>query len=169
MLSGDVQYVGFRSELEERLSRHRFSGFVYNDRKDGTVKLVCEGDAVEIKLLEDELNAEYPEVKISLEERVILPKPVGRVVVGLEQDIFERLDLGVSRLGSIDENLGSVGRTLGSVNTKLGKLDSMDGKLGSMDGKLDSMDTKLGKLNSMDGKLDTLKDIKKVLERIAEK
>jgi len=172
VLSGNVQYMGFRRELEELLTSHNFSGFVYNDRRDWTVKIVCEGDEAEIKRLGEKISSEYPEVSISLEEKVILPKPAGRVVVGMEQEIFERLDLGVSRLGSIDERLGS-------VDTKLDKLSSVDGKLDGISGKLnklDSMDEKLGKLDSMDGKLDsmngkldTLKDIKKVLEKIAEK
>ncbi|MCS4540846.1 MAG: acylphosphatase [Euryarchaeota archaeon] len=141
VLSGEVQYVGLRAEMEELLAKHGFPGFVYNDARDGTLKLVCEGDDAEIKRLIDEITAVHPEVSISLEERVILPKPAGRVVIGVERGIFERLDLGVNRLGSIDD-------TLKFMNKKLDKLDTLDKKL---------------------DKLDTLEDIKKLLEKIAEK
>lgn len=35
-----------------------------------------------------------------------------KVVIGVEKDIFERLDLGVSRLGSIDATLKSMDATM---------------------------------------------------------
>ncbi len=119
VLSGEVQYVGLRAEMEELLARHGFPGFVYNDMKDGTLKLVCEGDEAEINRLVIEIGAVHPEISISLREGVILPKPAGRVVIGVEREIFERLDLGVDRLGSIDD-------ALKSMNKKLDKLDSLE-------------------------------------------
>lgn len=39
--------------------------------------------------------------------------------IGVEREIFERLDLGVDRLGSIDD-------ALKSMNKKLDKLDSLE-------------------------------------------
>lgn len=119
VLSGEVQYVGLRAEMEELLARHGFSGFVYNDMKEGTLKLVCEGEDAEIKRLVAEISAVHPEISISLKGGVILPKPVGRVVIGVEREIFDRLDLGVYRLGSIDD-------TLKSMNKKLNKLDTLE-------------------------------------------
>ncbi len=148
VLSGEVQYLGLRVEMEELLAKHGFSGFVYNDMKDGTLKLVCEGDEAEIKRLIAEISVARPEINISLKEGVILPKPAGRVVIGVEREIFERLDVGVDRLGSIDG-------TLKSVDKKLSKLDTIEDTLRSANKKLD--------------KLDTLGDIKELLEKIAEK
>ncbi len=49
VLSGEVQYVGLRAEMEELLARYDFPGFVHNDLKDGTLKVVCEGDEAKIK------------------------------------------------------------------------------------------------------------------------
>ena len=74
-----------------------------------------------------------------------------RVVIGVEREIFERLDLGVDRLGTIDGKMAS-------VDKKLEKLEKLD-KLGTID----------SKLTSMDKKLDTLEDIKGLLKKIAEK
>ncbi|MCS4541522.1 MAG: acylphosphatase [Euryarchaeota archaeon] len=132
VLSGEVQYVGLRAEMEELLARHGFPGFVYNDTKDGTLKVVCEGDEAEIRQLIAEISAGRPEVRVSLKEGVVLPKPAGRVVIGVEREIFERLDLGVERLGSMD--------------AKLNRLESMDTKLESMDGTLKDIKGLLKKL-----------------------
>jgi acylphosphatase len=119
VLSGEVQYVGLRSEMEELLARHGFSGFVYNDMKDSTLKLVCEGEDADIKRLVAEISAVRPEIRISLKEGVILPKPAGRVVIGVEREIFDRLDLGVERLGTINDKLAS-------IDKKLDKLDTLE-------------------------------------------
>ncbi len=145
VLSGEVQYLGLRAEMEELLAKYDFPGFVYNDVRDGTLKLVCEGDDAEIRQLIAEISAGRPEVRVSLKEGVVLPKPAGRVVIGVEREIFERLDLGVDRLGSMDK-----------------KLDRLE----TIDGKLDGLGTIDGKLTSMDG---TLKDIKGLLKKLAEK
>jgi acylphosphatase len=119
VLSGEVQYVGLRAEMEELLARHGFPGFVYNDVKEGTLKLVCEGEDAEIKRMVAEIRTVHPEISLSLRDGVILPKPAGRVVIGVEREIFDRLDLGVNRLGSIDG-------TLKSMNKKLDKLDTLE-------------------------------------------
>ena len=151
VLSGEVQYVGLRSEMEELLAKHDFAGFVYNNIREGTLKLICEGEEPEIRQLINEIKAVHPEVSISLKEGVVLPKPAGRIVIGTEREIFERLDLGVDRLGTIDGKMAS-------VDKKLEKLEKLD-KLGTID----------SKLTSMDKKLDTLEDIKGLLKKIAEK
>ncbi|MFH1774061.1 MAG: acylphosphatase, partial [Methanobacteriota archaeon] len=149
VISGKVQFIGLRGYIEELTSEYDLAGFVYNDFRDGTVKLACEGEASSIDELAEEIRRN-PEVRVEIRDKILLPKPAGRVVVGVERDIFSRLDLGVERLGSIDSSLASVKEHTASMD---GKLGSMDGKLGSMDGKLGSMD---GKLGSMEGSLSSM-------------
>lgn len=145
ILPGNLQLMGFRGYIEELASKYDLAGFVYNDVLDGTVKFVCEGETGEIEELGEEIKKSLG-VEVAIQDRVLLPKPVGRVVVGIERDIFERLDLGVARLGSMDNRLASI-----EENT------------GSMDNRLASVDSTL-KENSV-----LLNDIKKILQKIAEK
>ncbi len=88
--------------------------------------------------------------------------------------IFERLDLGVARLGSIDNRLASIEGNTGSINNRLAlieentgsmntRLASIEENTGSIDNRLASMDSTL-KENSV-----LLDDIKGILQRIAEK
>ena len=173
VISGKVQFIGLRGYIEELTSEYDLAGFVYNDFRDGTVKLACEGEASSIDELAEEIRRN-PEVRVEVRDKILLPKPAWRVVVGVERDIFSRLDLGVEHLGSIDSSLASVKEHTASMD---GKLGSMDGKLGSMDGRLTSVDVTLrentGILKENTGILkensSVLKDIRKILQKIAEK
>jgi len=112
VIEGVVQFVGFRSYIEEVASRYDLAGFVYNDLREANVKFVCEGNATNIEGLVKEI-AKYPYVtRVHVKDEILLPKPVGRVVVGVEQEIFSRLDLGVERLNSIDMHVTSIDATL---------------------------------------------------------
>jgi acylphosphatase len=161
VISGKVQFIGLRGYIEELTSEYDLAGFVYNDFRDGTVKFACEGEASSIDELAEEIRRN-PEVRVEVRNKILLPKPAGRVVVGVE------------RLGSIDSSLASVKEHTASMDTKLG---SMDGKLGSMDGRLTSVDVTLrentGILKENTGILkedsSVLKDIRKILQKIAEK
>ncbi len=104
VIEGNVQYVGFRNYIENLAHKYDLAGFVYNDYNERNVKFVCEGEISKIERISEEISR-YPGVKkISFSEKILLPKPVGRVIGGVEKDIFDRLDLGVDRLGSIDSN-----------------------------------------------------------------
>ncbi|MEE8179890.1 MAG: acylphosphatase [bacterium] len=119
IIEGDVQLLGFRSYVDELASRHDLAGFVYTDISEGNVKFVCEGEVPKIEEVMGEINKFLGVSKVSIQDRVILPKPVGRVVIGVERDIFDRLDLGVTRLGSIDGHLASIGEHTASIDTRL--------------------------------------------------
>jgi acylphosphatase len=119
IIEGDIQFLGFRSYVEEVALRYDFAGFVYNDTLEGNVKFVCEGEVPKIEEVMEEID-KFPGVsKVTIQDRIILPKPVGRVVVGVERDIFDRLDLGVRRLGSIDNRLASIEEHTASMDTRL--------------------------------------------------
>ncbi len=156
-VKGRVQRIGFRGYLQETCERLRIPCIAYNSAPE-ELKILCEAerDAVEnlTSLIREYRLGEINDLKI--EEGVQLPYPPVRAVIGIEEEIYGRMDEGVRLLNSIDTKLDN-------TNDKLGKLDSMDAKLG----KLDSMDAKLGKLDSMDAKLGKLDEIASTLKDIS--
>jgi acylphosphatase len=153
IIEGDVQFVGLRSYVEELASRYDLAGFVYNDIAEGNVKFVCEGEVREIDEVVKGISKFVGVEKVSIQEKVILPRPVGRVVIGVERDIFERLNLGVRHLASIDGRLASIEERIVSMDTRLGENTSILKE-----------NTSILKENRS-----ILKDIKNILEKIAEK
>lgn len=160
VIDGRVQFIGFRGYIEELALKYNLGGFVYNDLQENNIKFICEGEISDIEKLVEDVQ-KYPGVThISFLDRIVLPKPVGRIVVGVERDIFERLDLGVSRLGSIN-----------------GRLASIESHTASMDANLKSIDTTLeegtsilkGDTSTLKENTGLLKDIKEILQKIAEK
>ena len=92
IFSGKVHYVGFRRLIESIAEKHFLSGVIYNDLEDKTVKLLCEGEETQIKEFIEEVE-KHNGLDIKVVDRIILPKRIGRVVIDVERDIFERLDL----------------------------------------------------------------------------
>ncbi|MEE8423345.1 MAG: acylphosphatase [Thermodesulfobacteriota bacterium] len=86
VIEGTVQFVGFRSYIEELASRRDLKGFVYNDIPEGNVKLICEGEVHNIKGLIEEIGKSPHVSRVDVKDEILLPKPVGRVVVGIERD-----------------------------------------------------------------------------------
>ncbi|MDI6655378.1 MAG: acylphosphatase [Candidatus Hydrothermarchaeota archaeon] len=165
-IKGKVQMIGFRNFVEANALGLGLGGIVFND-KDGSVKILCEGNEDKIKTLirlievgSADLGARIESLKDEeIPIKIPLPPTFFKEPTVELKDIKERLDEGIEILKSMDSKLGN-----------------MDEKLGNMDGKLGSMDEKLGTLEIMDKKLDkldgigtTLVDIKSVLKKIAEK
>lgn len=144
-ISGNIFLAGFRSFVEELSLKYDIAGFVYNDFRDNTVKFVCEGEVSKIERFVEEIK-KYPDLKVEVQNKIILPKPAGRVVIGIEREIFDRLDLGVLHLASIDERLASIDKTL-KENTGMLKENT----------------------NVLKENTGILKDIKNILQKIAEK
>lgn len=102
VLKNHVQLTGFRMLMEEISAKYRLAGIIYNDR-DGSVKFLCEGEKREITDFIEELKSIKPEIEIELLDKLLFPKPVARAVVGLEAEIFDRLDAGIKHLSSLDK------------------------------------------------------------------
>jgi acylphosphatase len=108
--------MGYRGLVENTALKHDLGGFVYND-VDGSVRIICEGMEKAIDAFLRDVKKILPTASVEMEEKIYFPRPFGRVVLGFERDVFERLDLGVERLGSIDSRLESIDDKLGSINT----------------------------------------------------
>lgn len=167
VIEGNVQFVGFRSYIEELASRRNLKGFVYNDIHEGNVKLICEGDAPNIKGLIKEIGKNAHVSRIDVKDKILLPKPIGRVVVGIERDTFNRLDLGVEHLGSIDTRLDSIDMHTGSMDITL--RENTDILKENTDILKESTDILKENTGIMTENTSLLKDIKEILHKIAEK
>lgn len=144
-IKGKVLEVGFRGYVRELCSREGVKSIVYNT-EEGDLKLLCEASRETLEDLASRIK-DYKFVEISdirIEEGIELPSRSFRAVLGLEEDIFDRLDEGV--------------RLLRTMNVKLDKLD-----------KLDDMNSKLGKLDTKLDKLDKLDEISGTLKKISNK
>ncbi|MBI5389088.1 acylphosphatase [Candidatus Woesearchaeota archaeon] len=106
VIKNHVQFIGYRGFIETIAIKNDLAGFVY---KDGSVRVVCEGEEKAIKNFLDDLKKISPEVSIGVEDKIAFPKPFGRVIVNLDREIFERLDEGVKILGEIKENVEILG------------------------------------------------------------
>jgi acylphosphatase len=102
VLKNHVQLAGFRMLVKEISEKYRLAGIIYNDR-DGSVKFLCEGKKGGIADFVDELKRIKPEIEIEISDKLLLPKTVARAVTGLEAEIFDRLDVGVKHLSSLDK------------------------------------------------------------------
>ncbi|MFH1774536.1 MAG: acylphosphatase [Methanobacteriota archaeon] len=142
IIKNHVQLIGYRGFIEAIAIKNDLAGFVYNER-DGSVKVVCEGEEKTIKNFLNDLKNISPEVSISIEDRISFPKPFGRVIVNLDREIFERLDEGVKILGEIRDSV----KILDEIRAEVKMLN-------------DIRDTQYETVS-------VLKDIKKVLERKA--
>ncbi len=125
-IRGKVQEVGFRGYLEDLCRRHRVPSIVYNTAID-ELKLLCEADQKTLNELSSQIReyrlAEIEDIRIR--EGVELPYPPFRAVLGIEHEIYSRLDEGVKVLHSIKDD-----------TRKLDKLDEMTQTLKEISKKL---------------------------------
>ena len=105
--------LGFRGYIRDLCRRHGIKSIVYNT-DEGDLKLLCEASKDKLveftSMIKDYRFAEISDIRI--EEGIELPSRPFRAVLGIEEEIYDRLDEGV--------------RLLGTMNSKLDKLDKLD-------------------------------------------
>ena len=122
-----------------------------------------------------------PQISVAIENKIMLPKPFGRVIVNLDREIFERLDEGVKILGEIRDSV----KTLDEIRDNVKMLEEIRDNVRTLDEIRDNVKA-LGEIRDSVKTLDevaadvkllsnisdmqqealfVLKDIKKVLER----
>lgn len=163
-IRGRVQEVGFRGYLEDLCKRLRIPSIVYNTAAD-ELKLLCEADQDTVVKLSAQIR-EYRlgEIRdLEIKEGLELPFPPYRAVLGIEQEIYNRLDDGVKILYLIKEDT----KILGSIKEDTKKVDESIKILGSIKEDTTKLNKKLNKLDDMDEKLgdvsETLREISKKL------
>lgn len=121
-ISGKVQEAGFRGYLEDLCRTLKVPSIVYNTGAD-ELKLLCEADKETLTKLSAEIReyrlGEIRDLKIA--EGVELPYPPFRAVLGIEQEIYNRLDEGVKVLYSIKDDT----KILYSIKDDTKKLDKV--------------------------------------------
>lgn len=142
---GKIQAVGFRGYLADLCRSLRVPSIVYHTTSD-ELKLLCEADEETIKKLASGIrDYRLAEIRdLSVDKGLQLPYTTVRGVVGIEEEIYNRLDEGVKILHSIKED-----------TRKLDKLDKLD----EIDSTTKRIDKKLDKLDKLDEISDTLRKI----------
>jgi acylphosphatase len=152
-LTGKVQEAGFRGYLQDICNRLRVPSIVYNTSAD-ELKLLCEADQQTLTDLSAQIR-EYRlgEIRgVSIEEGLELPYPSHRGIIGIEQEIYTRLDEGVKILHAIKDDTKA-------INDGVRRLDSIkDDTKAINDG-----------VRKVDKKLDKLDDISETLREISSK
>lgn len=122
-IKGRVLELGFRGYLRDLCWRQGIKSIVYNT-DEGNLKLLCEANKEKVEeltsLIKDYKLAEITDIRI--EEGIELPSRPFRAVLGVEEEIYDRLDEGV--------------RLLRNMNSKLDKLDEIGATLKEISGKL---------------------------------
>jgi len=137
---GKVQEVGFRGYLADLCRSLRVPSIVYNTTSD-ELKLLCEADEETIKKLASGIrDYRLAEIRdLSIDKGLQLPYPTVRGVVGIEEEIYNRLDEGVKILYSIKDDtkiLHSINDDTKRIDKKLDKLDEISDTLRQISEKL---------------------------------
>ena len=144
-IRGNVQMAGFRAFIKNVADSLNVKGFAENE-KDGSVKVVCEGEGEAIERLVnsvkqdspsfariEEVTAAYEEYKgefSSFERRgADVPEEDGTEMVALMRSFDKKGEVMIGILGSMNETLkgvkGDTGKMLEKQDMMLGKQDMM--------------------------------------------
>lgn len=123
-LTGKVQQIGFRGYAEDLCRQLVIGGIIYNVGED-QVKIICEAEEAVVNKLCQSLKeyqlAEITEAKI--EEGIKLPYQLYRVVKGLEQELYSRLDSGIKILENMNESIDGIQQNTGDMKVILERIE----------------------------------------------
>ncbi len=167
-ISGNVQMAGFRTFIKNVADSLNVTGFAEND-KDGSVKVVCEGEGEAIERLVNAIKQNSPsfvhiaEVKAAYEEYksefssferrgADVPGEGEREMVALMRSFDKKGEVMVAILGSMDETLKGVKGDTGMM------LEKQDMTLEKQDMMLEKQDETIGAIGGVSEKIDRSKD-----------
>ena len=172
-IRGDVQMAGFRTFIKNVADSLNVNGFAENE-KDGSVKVVCEGEGEAIEKLVNSVKQNSPsfacieEVTVAYEEYkgefssferrgADVPEEGGSEMVALMRSFDKKGEVMIGILGSMNETLkgvkGDTGMMLEKQDMMLEKQDMM---LERQDMMLEKQDMMLEKQDMMLEKQDTM-------------
>lgn len=173
-IKGRVQDIGFRDFVVNIAKSLNIKGMVYNSL-DGTVKIVCGGTTSAIKGLIGEIKAKSANVGSSIDDiyqeeipgGVNFPPFFFKAPTDELSDISRKLDIGVKSIQGVERNTevlinGQDHMIKGQVSLVKGQDHMIKGQDHLIKGQ-DSL------VKGQDRQEGHLKDIKNILERIAEK
>ena len=167
-ISGNVQKAGFRTFIKNVADSLNVTGFAEND-KDGSVKVVCEGEGEAIERLVNAIKQNSPSlvrieaVKAAYEEYksefssferrgADVPREGESEMVALMRSFDKKGEVMIGILGSMDETLKGV---KGDTSEMLEKQDMM---LEKQDMMLEKQDETIGAIGGVSEKIDQSKE-----------
>lgn len=170
IVSGKVQQVGYRARIVDLANALGLKGMVEN-QKDGTVKIIAEGDDEKLKWFESAIDIKNTLIFVSDMAKEYTPASdefsnFGKLATKGETD--SRLDTAAVYLKEIVYAVNNLNDNLGVKIDKM--LDKQDQMLNKQDQMLDKQDQMLDKQDQMLGKQDELhaeiKDINRKFDRL---
>ncbi len=171
---GNVQGVGYRALVNQIARKLRLKGYVQN-MHDGTVQILCQGEARSIETFKKEVNIKSKKQgPFHLHVDKIVETPIGvkeklgffyidygeEAKTPFEKTNLERLEIGSLILSDVRDNVDAVGE----------KVDGVGRKVCGVGEKVDNLREDTNKnFNTMDGKYgDIAKNIIKVDNNISQ-
>lgn len=164
-VSGNVQIVGYRKEVKKSAIQFNILGHVMN-QKDGTVKIVCEGDKENLDRFFEAIKIRKGEIYVDrIKKRS--SKPTGEFhqfwiqnddVTPGEQQILDRLDKGLELTTGMRQDISKgttdTQKAIKTMDSNMGTLfDRLDHQQGSTIKAIKSMDSNMGRrFDHLDGK-----------------
>ena len=174
-ISGNVQKAGFRTFIKNVADSLNVTGFAEND-KDGSVKVVCEGEGEAIERLVNAIKQNSPSlvrieaVKAAYEEYksefssferrgADLPREGESEMVALMRSFDKKGEVMIGILGSMDETLKGVkGDTSEMLEKQDMMLEKQDMVLEKQDMMLEKQDETIGAIGGVSEKIDQSKE-----------
>ncbi len=174
-ISGNVQKAGFRTFIKNVADSLNVTGFAEND-KDGSVKVVCEGEGEAIERLVNAIKQNSPSlvrieaVKAAYEEYksefgsferrgADVPREGESEMVALMRSFDKKGEVMIGILGSMDETLKGVkGDTREMLEKQDMMLEKQDMVLEKQDMMLEKQDETIGAIGGVSEKIDQSKE-----------
>ena len=174
-ISGNVQKAGFRTFIKNVADSLNVTGFAEND-KDGSVKVVCEGEGEPIERLVNAIKQNSPSlvrieaVKAAYEEYksefssferrgADVPREGESEMVALMRSFDKKGEVMIGILGSMDETLKGVkGDTSEMLEKQDMMLEKQDMVLEKQDMMLEKQDETIGAIGGVSEKIDQSKE-----------
>ncbi|MEM2821731.1 MAG: acylphosphatase [Thermoproteota archaeon] len=172
VVTGRVQRVGYRDFVQEVARKNRVNGYVENLR-DGSVKIVCEGEKNDLDRFINEINVKMDLIEVS-EVKVVRTSPATgefqyfEIKYGpLEEELSERMVAAVKYAtgmwSDIKEMKDDIKEMKDDIKEMKGDIKEMKDDIKEMKGDIKEMK---GDIKEMKGDIKEMKgDIKEILKK----
>ena len=169
-ISGRVQKAGYKDFVDETAFNLGLRGYVKNIKKDGTVKVVCEGKKETIKKFVDKIKIkQYPisveDIKIRYSDATDEFKHFDIIrEKNITEATYERMDMAARYMREMHHGLKEgQGSMLGKQDKMIEKQDETTAAIKGLDKKQDVMIKNQDKMiEKQDTTIDVLKDFRDV-------
>ena len=167
IIYGMVQKAGYKDFIEEIAFNLDINGNVKN-LDNGTVRIVCEGEDIDIKKLIEKINIKQYPIRvdqIDVEYMEIMGDGEFKIFEIIREEnltlaVYDRMDSVARYVREMNQNLGGKVDHLGDKIDNLGgKVDHLGDKIDNLGGKVDHLGISLGdKIDNLGDKIDTFRN-----------